>query len=65
GMDIASLMKNMMGGGGKGSGGARGGSRAVVNTPALTRNVKAKQLRRKLEERRKVKENIETHVGDQ
>lgn len=63
GFDIASMMKNMMGGGknmgGGGSGGSRG-SRAVVNSAALTRNVKAKQLRRKLEERRKVKENIET-----
>ena len=59
GFDIASMMKNMMGGGKAGGGGNRG-SRAVVNSAALTRNVKAKQLRRKLEERRKVKENIET-----
>lgn len=65
GFDISSMMKNMMGGGGgKGSAGGKG-TRAVVNSSALTRNVKAKQLRRKLEERRKVKENIGTHVGDQ
>lgn len=60
--DIASMMKNMMGGAGK-SGGTKG-TRPVVNSAALTRNVKAKQLRKKLEERRKVKENIETQVGD-
>ena len=61
-LDIASMMKNMMGGS-KSAGGR--GTRAVVNSPALTRNVKAKQLRRKLEERRKTKENIETQVGDE
>lgn len=62
GFDIASMMKNMMGGGSKSTG---KNTRSVVNNAALTRNVKAKQLRRKLEERRKVKENIGTHVGDQ
>lgn len=63
GFDLASMMKNMMGGG-KMPGGGKG-TRTTVNSAALTRNVKAKQLRKKLEERRKVKENIGTHVGDQ
>lgn len=61
GFDIASMMKNLMGGGAMGGGGGKGGAkgaRATVNTPALTRNIKAKQLRKKLDERRKMKENI-------
>ena len=58
-IDISSVMKTMMGGG------APKGSKATINQAAVNRTAKAKQLRRKLEQRRKTKENIETHVGNE
>lgn len=63
GFDMSSLSE-MMGSLGLGAGAGAGGggkTRTVINTAALSRADKAKQLRRKLE-RRQAKENLPSHV---
>lgn len=57
GPDLSSMMSQfgqMMGGGGQRR------PNAAINRAAVSRNVKANQLRRKLDERRKAKENIDS-----
>lgn len=55
--DLANMMKQFTGGGGKAN--KNTGAKTQINQPAVNRAVMAKQLRRKLEERRKTKENID------
>jgi hypothetical protein len=61
--NMIQTMAGSMGGGGGGGGGGRGAT-PVINTNAVNRVEKAKQLRRKLEKKR-AKENVQRKVEDE